>query len=354
MKRATSTTVCSGAAPTPRAQARESADVNRWVEQLNAEMQADDATPEISTSEVHVAVEFGRATVDLTRQSLTSGELLRLEQLADEPLDLVVEGRPVARGELVVVDGQLGVRIVELLMLVAAWIVFSGAPSLADERTGSVLFDNETDQLERPFSSALGLRADSNPGKVPEANSRPRTTPSDSLGTPLSPRSDAGARDPNRVAGSGAVGWSATLWPLLFVVGLIVLAAQWWKARTPSTPRGLPVEAFELLGRKAIDQRTSVVLARCGSRLLLLNLSPQGLQTLAEITDPVEIDCLAGLCRATQRDQSLAETFRALLPKTNGTKSPTTAAPQAQEGRISERLMSARSSASPSSSEVRR
>ena len=57
------------------------------------------------------------------------------------------------------------------------------------------------------------------------------------------------------------------------------------------------------------------MLARNGPRLLLLSLSPHGLQTLAEITDPVEVDCLAGLCHATQREQSLVETFRSLLHK---------------------------------------
>ena len=148
------------------------------------------------------------------------------------------------------------------------------------------------------------------------------------------------------------------MWPLLFVVGLIVVGARWLKTRSPAAARGLPSEVFEVLGRKAIDPRTSVMLARCGSRLLVLSQSPHGLQTLAEITDPVEIDCLAGLCRSTQRDQTLVETFRSMLHKPTGSKpkaSPPTkvALPNELDDRLDARLMFARSVTSTSMSEVR-
>ena len=142
-------------------------------------------------------------------------------------------------------------------------------------------------------------------------------------------------------------GWSATVWPLLFVVGFIVVGARWLKSRSPNTARGLPSEAFDVLGRKALDTRNSVLLVRSGSRLLLLSLSPHGLQTLAEITDPVEVDCLAGLCHATHRDQSLVETFRSLLHKPTGSKSasptPTNASPlDPLDDRLATRLRSTR------------
>jgi hypothetical protein len=123
--------------------------------------------------------------------------------------------------------------------------------------------------------------------------------------------SDDGDRG-SRAANSG---WGSTVWPLLVVVVIILLGGRWLKSHPPNAARELPGEAFDVLARKAIDSRTSVLLARCGSRLLLLSFSPHGLQTLTEITDPVEIDCLAGLCRTTQRDHGLAETFRSLLRK---------------------------------------
>ena len=41
-------------------------------------------------------------------------ELLRLDRMVEEPVDLVLDGRVVARGELMAVDGAFAVRITEL------------------------------------------------------------------------------------------------------------------------------------------------------------------------------------------------------------------------------------------------
>lgn len=54
--------------------------------------------------------------------SITVGELLearehqvlRLNQAVDQPIDLTIEGKVVARGQLVAVDGHFAVRITEL------------------------------------------------------------------------------------------------------------------------------------------------------------------------------------------------------------------------------------------------
>lgn len=306
MKLATTATVGSNdRAPTSRARER-TPDVNRWVAMLDAELRTEDSPP------VEVTFEFGRSTLDPDAAPLEIGDSVRLDQLADEPLEVLVAGRPIARGELVVVEGKLGVRIVELLMLVVAWFAIGIPTTFADERTPSTLFDNEPPNLlETPFGTARKNRSHNEPPAWSN-EVRPSTSQRTSDSIPLTPRSakpDSGNSTQNRT------GWSATLWPLLFVVGVILFGARWLKSRSPSTARSLPSEAFEILGRKAIDTRTSVVLARSGTRVLLLSLSPHGLQTLAEITDPVEVDCLAGLCHATQRDQSLVETFRSLLQK---------------------------------------
>lgn len=354
MKRATSATVCSNDAPAVRDRARSSADVNRWVAMIDAELQSEKVVGESDQAAVAIALEFGRATIDLAAQPLQAGESLRLDQLADEPLDVVVDGRAVARGELVVVDGQLGVRIVELLLLLVAWLAIGAAPSLAQERSGAFVFDNESERLETPFgtvrSSRTMLETESSTA-LP--SSRETDVPRSPSATPLPRRSDAVTRDANRAPGNATTGWLATVWPLLLVVGLIVVGARWLKSRSPSAACGLPIEVFEVLGRKAIDQRTAVVLARCGSRLLVLSQSPHGLQTLAEITDPVEIDCLAGLCRSTQRDQTLVETFRAMLLKPANPKSVPSPLTNPLDDRLAARLMSAHSVASAPLSEVR-
>ena len=46
--------------------------------------------------------------------ALKAHHLVRLQQVVEEPVDLLVEGKPVARGQLVAVDGQFAVRITEL------------------------------------------------------------------------------------------------------------------------------------------------------------------------------------------------------------------------------------------------
>lgn len=364
MKRATSSTVCSNDVPPARDRARSSPDVNRWVAMIDAEMRSEEDVGEPDQDSVAITLEFGRATIDLAAQPLQAGDSLRLDQLTDEPLDLVVEGRCVARGELVVVDGQLGVRIVELLMLLVAWLALGTSPSLAQERSGVFVFDNETERLETPFGTVRGSRAKLETESSPELpSSRETDVPHSPSVTPLPRRSDAATRDANRAPGNATTSWSATVWPLLLVVGLIVVGARWLKFRSPAAARGLPADVFEVLGRKAIDPRTSVLLARCGSRLLVLSQSPHGLQTLAEITDPVEIDCLAGLCRTSQRDQTLVETFRAMLHKPTNTKpaastltNPTLTNPTPTnllDDRLAARLMPSRSVASASMSEVR-
>ena len=43
------------------------------------------------------------------------GSVLRLDRLVGESVDLLVNGRVSARGDLVVVDGRLGLRVTEVL-----------------------------------------------------------------------------------------------------------------------------------------------------------------------------------------------------------------------------------------------
>src|SRR5579862_4631465 len=62
-------------------------------------------------------------TVEIGRTRLTVGEALELRQgsivslnrMAGEPVDLLVNGTPIARGEVVVIDEQFGLRITEVI-----------------------------------------------------------------------------------------------------------------------------------------------------------------------------------------------------------------------------------------------
>lgn len=65
---------------------------------------------------VEVTVEMGRVRLplrDLLR--LAPGAVLELDRAAGDGVDVLVNGTPVARGEVFVVDGDFGVRITEIL-----------------------------------------------------------------------------------------------------------------------------------------------------------------------------------------------------------------------------------------------
>ena len=65
---------------------------------------------------VTLTVELGRT--DMVIQDileLTAGKVLELDRLAGEPLDIVVNGTLLARGEVVVVDENFGVRLTSII-----------------------------------------------------------------------------------------------------------------------------------------------------------------------------------------------------------------------------------------------
>jgi flagellar motor switch protein FliN/FliY len=47
--------------------------------------------------------------------SLTPGTVIELDRLAGGPADLLVNGRLIARGEVVVIDENFGIRITEIV-----------------------------------------------------------------------------------------------------------------------------------------------------------------------------------------------------------------------------------------------
>jgi flagellar motor switch protein FliN len=64
---------------------------------------------------VELTVEVGRTRMSLGETlSLGPGSVVTLDRLADTPVDLLVNGRPIARGEVVVIDEQFGLRITEV------------------------------------------------------------------------------------------------------------------------------------------------------------------------------------------------------------------------------------------------
>jgi flagellar motor switch protein FliN/FliY len=65
---------------------------------------------------LEMSVEIGRTQMTVgDTLDLRAGSIVTLDRLAGEPVDLLVNGTPIARGEVVVVDEQFGLRVTEIL-----------------------------------------------------------------------------------------------------------------------------------------------------------------------------------------------------------------------------------------------
>lgn len=64
---------------------------------------------------LQVTVELGRTQLRIRNVlELVPGSIVELDKLAGEPVDVLVNGKPIARGEVVVIDEEFGVRITEV------------------------------------------------------------------------------------------------------------------------------------------------------------------------------------------------------------------------------------------------
>src|SRR5205823_4185809 len=62
-----------------------------------------------------VTVELGRVRMLIKDVlELSSGSIIELDRIAGEPVDLLVNGRLVAKGEVVVIEDNFGIRITEI------------------------------------------------------------------------------------------------------------------------------------------------------------------------------------------------------------------------------------------------
>lgn len=64
---------------------------------------------------LEVVVELGRTRMRISEVlELTSGSIVELDKMAGEPVDVFVNNRLIARGEVVVIEEHFGVRITEI------------------------------------------------------------------------------------------------------------------------------------------------------------------------------------------------------------------------------------------------
>ena len=79
-------------------------------EVVHGDSEADDDIP------LEVAVEIGRTTLTLRELlQLGPGAVVELAKVASEHLDVLVNGRPFARGQAVTVNDKFGVRLTDVM-----------------------------------------------------------------------------------------------------------------------------------------------------------------------------------------------------------------------------------------------
>ncbi|MGB2710466.1 MAG: flagellar motor switch protein FliN [Conexibacter sp.] len=91
----------------------------------------------LSDVPVELAVEIGRTrmTVGATLE-LRPGSIVVLDRMAGEPVDLLVNGTPIARGEVVVIDEEFALRVTDVLGDATALKRDATAPITGEPPTG--------------------------------------------------------------------------------------------------------------------------------------------------------------------------------------------------------------------------
>ena len=99
---------------------------------------------------------------------------------------------------------------------------------------------------------------------------------------------------------------------LAITVGLLLSFVWLVRSMTPKSSRPLPREVVEVLGRTPLGSKQMTQLVRVGHKLVLVAITPEGAETLTEITDPAEVARLVAACDTSSGRGSTAE-FDAML-----------------------------------------
>lgn len=129
----------------------------------------------------------------------------------------------------------------------------------------------------------------------------------------LTPQGDTNNGLKNSSAQTTGVGATTTVISSLAIVLGVFFAFIWIMRRTtPAAQRQLPKEVIEVLGRAPLNGKQHLQLLRLGRKLVLIVVTPDGADTLAEITDLDEANRLAALCMQSQENSSTTA-FRGIL-----------------------------------------
>jgi flagellar biogenesis protein FliO len=101
------------------------------------------------------------------------------------------------------------------------------------------------------------------------------------------------------------------------VLGLFLLTMWLFRGSASKAGQLLPTEVVEPLGRTLVAKGEQLQLFRFGRKLVLVSHSSAGIETISEITDPVEVDRLSGLCHG-KSPLSSSRAFQSLLDGFSG------------------------------------
>lgn len=125
---------------------------------------------------------------------------------------------------------------------------------------------------------------------------------------------------------------------LAIVVGLFLLCAWLFRKSGPKPTTPLPKDAVAVLGRVPLASNHFAHLIKLGNKLVLVSISPDSVTTLAEVSEPIEVQNLLALCMRGHQHSTTAE-FQNVLEQLAGEPArgfldnPTTGASPVRHGR---------------------
>lgn len=99
---------------------------------------------------------------------------------------------------------------------------------------------------------------------------------------------------------------------LAIVLGLFLMCVWLMRRSGPRPSAPLPKEAVAVLGRIPLAASHFAHLVQLGSKLVLVSVGPDSVTSLAEVTDPNEVNRLLGLCTRNHKNSTTAEFHQVL------------------------------------------
>ncbi len=286
--------------------------------------------------ELDLKIELGRTNLPLQEVlQLRRGSVVSLDKLVGDPVDVLVNGRLVARGEVLVLSGSFCVRVAELIATEYIRNVSGQSHSREGMKNMLCRYTNRciargrvaiaivfavllsspsAGQYDRPNRSS-SLPNSANRSTETHATGR---APSATLDDPIPlPRRRPPAGSYSNPSAPSAPNLVRVFGSLAIVVGLFFGLIWLTRRSLPKSATGLPTEAIEVLGRMPLNNKQHVQMVRVGRKLLVLGVTSNGAETLTEVTDPQEVDHLLAICQRGGSN-SVSTSFRQVLNRVNG------------------------------------